>query len=133
MKGTSQVLLSSAVTLLMMIQVFGVDGSSIAASAPSDVQTKKEILFLAKIVAPLREIAREAEQLASLVERVAAEGDLGLELAKRQGAWDMDYGWGGGRFGKRGSGTSTSQSGKRYDSFGIAGRFGRSVENAEGH
>jgi len=41
--------------------------------------------------------------------------DTGVDAIKREAAWDMDYGWGGGRFGKR------------MDSLGIAGRFGRSV------
>lgn len=37
------------------------------------------------------------------------------EPKRADGAWDMDYGWGGGRFGKR------------RDRLTVAGRFGRSV------
>ena len=37
---------------------------------------------------------------------------------KRETALDVDYGWGGGRFGKR----------RMVDRLGIAGRFGRSVD-----
>jgi len=39
---------------------------------------------------------------------------------KREAALDVDYGWGGGRFGKR----------RMADRLGIAGRFGRSVDAA---
>jgi len=40
------------------------------------------------------------------------------EEQKREAALDVDYGWGGGRFGKR----------RMADRLGIAGRFGRSVD-----
>lgn len=40
-------------------------------------------------------------------------------VIKRESSLDMDYGWGGGRFGKR------------MDSLGIAGRFGRSVDRIQ--
>ena len=39
----------------------------------------------------------------------------GAEPKRTGGAWDMDYGWGGGRFGKR------------RDRLSLAGRFGRSL------
>ena len=39
---------------------------------------------------------------------------------KREAALDVDYGWGGGRFGKR----------RMADRLGIAGRFGRSVDRS---
>jgi len=39
----------------------------------------------------------------------------GSEAKRTGGAWDMDYGWGGGRFGKR------------RDRLSLAGRFGRSI------
>ena len=45
-------------------------------------------------------------------------------LLLQQGAWDMDYGWGGGRFGKRAPS-------KRYDMYGIGGRFGRDVSRVQ--
>jgi len=50
---------------------------------------------------------------------LVAAGDINEEAVKREAAWDMDYGWGGGRFGKR-----------RPDLLGMAGRFGRSVNEA---
>ena len=131
MKISVQLLLSCAAALVLVLCAVGTEGASVA---ENDVTAKKELLFLAKILAPLKELAREALELSSFVERVATDRDFAMDMTKRQGAWDMDYGWGGGRFGKRGSSTNTGgQSAKRYDSFGIAGRFGRSVDNAENH
>ena len=37
----------------------------------------------------------------------------------------LDYGWGGGRFGKR------SADKKRFDLYGSAGRFGRDVDHVD--
>jgi hypothetical protein len=52
-------------------------------------------------------------------DEVAVDGLFRLgEESKRSGAaWDMDYGWGGGRFGKR------------RDRLSLAGRFGRSIRD----
>jgi hypothetical protein len=48
---------------------------------------------------PLSRIAEELRKLTASLEKDAGAG-LDAEAEKR-GAWDMDYGWGGGRFGKR--------------------------------
>ena len=98
-------------------------------AAPATVvreSMKGEIVFLAKILGPLRQLPNKLEDIEAIIERAATDKDFVMEVAKRQGgAWDMDYGWGGGRFGKR-------DSDKRYDSFGLGGRFGRSVDHVEG-
>ena len=54
------------------------------------------------------------------------------DMKKRQGAWDMDYGWGGGRFGKRADmldyGWGGGRFGKRADMLDYGwggGRFGK--------
>ena len=52
-------------------------------------------------------------------------------LAKRQPAWDLDYGWGGGRFGKRSEGRPTRGGGKQYDMYNFGGRFGRDVSHVD--
>ncbi len=120
MKNCMACLVSAAVIVCAAIVQLGTAApvENVISRAP----TKDELVFLAKILAPLKELAMEAEDLEALVERAAKDQDFAFELAKRQGAWDMDYGYGGGRFGKR-------QSQKRYDSFGIGGRFGRSVDS----
>jgi len=81
---------------------------------------KSTTLLLTKILED-PEQARELVRLLEALEgrRRAGTGghrDTSEETRKREAAWDMDYGWGGGRFGKR------------MDSLGMAGRFGRSVE-----
>ncbi len=52
------------------------------------------------------------------------------EMAKRQGAWDMDYGWGGGRFGKRDN-SNSDLGANRYDVYDISGRFERDVAHVK--
>jgi len=99
-----------------------------APSATKDDSAEDDLLVLrlARILEPVQELARRAVALEELVEK-AASGDesASSEFVKRQGAWDQqDYGWGGGRFGKRQS------HGKRYDMYGMSGRFGRDVSRA---
>jgi hypothetical protein len=103
----------------------------ISAPATRDEESSQEIKFryLKKFVDDLRVMVDNVNKLTS--------GEISLdEMTKRQGkqsgAWDMDYGWGGGRFGKRNSGNTNSQAGaKRYDMYGMTGRFGRDVSRAE--
>ncbi|ELT92762.1 hypothetical protein CAPTEDRAFT_228037 [Capitella teleta] len=105
-----------------------------AASVSTDdsENVRNEILILAKLLRPIRQLAGRLEDLESIIERAATDREFAMEVAKRQGAaWDMDYGWGGGRFGKRDSGKRTSDSSKRYDAFGLGGRFGRSVDHVD--
>ena len=91
-----------------------------AMSAPAKRDDDQEAL--------LQNLRSLADTMESLVDRL----DSGVNLAKRQGAWDMDYGWGGGRFGKRTSGSNSQQGGaKRYDMYGLTGRFGRDVARAQ--
>ncbi|KAL3854476.1 hypothetical protein ACJMK2_013742 [Sinanodonta woodiana] len=61
------------------------------------------------ILPPLLEIIRKEDN------------SVGSIVEKRQGAWDFDYGLGGGRFGKRGS--------AEYSLGG--GRFGRDVDHVD--
>lgn len=86
--------------------------------------TDDELLVLARLLAPIRELSERAGALESLVEKAAGGDDSLFTEMKRQGAWDQDYGWGGGRFGKR------TNHGKRYDMYGMSGRFGRDVSRA---
>jgi len=78
----------------------------------------------------LAKILQDSKQITELIRLLTQhralqeggqEGLLKGEEQKREAAWDMDYGWGGGRFGKR------------MDSLGIAGRFGRSVDKRKDH
>ncbi len=55
--------------------------------------------------------------------------DLAAEVHKRQQQWEaMDYGWGGGRFGKRAGADAVP---KRYDMYGSYGRFGRDDDHVD--
>ena len=112
-------------TLLLSLTVSALAILTSALAAPSgqkeDALADEESLIFAKLLGPVRELAERAGALEILLEKAAQGDDAAFtELAKRQGAWDMDYGWGGGRFGKRGHG-------KRYDMYGMSGRFGRDV------
>jgi len=63
---------------------------------------------LARALQRYRRPARVADQ---------QDGDW-TDANKREAALDVDYGWGGGRFGKR----------RMADRLGMGGRFGRSVD-----
>ena len=90
-----------------------------------DATTDEDMLFLhklAKILEPIHDLNRRAGALEELVQKATSDSEeaASSEYQKRQGAWDqVDYGWGGGRFGKR------QTHGKRYDMYGLSGRFGR--------
>ena len=96
-----------------------------AAAAPAATNharpSKDEALFISRLVAPMRDLANRASEIEALLEEVASNG----VPEKRQGGWDMDYGWGGGRFGKR------AEAKKRYDMYGMGGRFGRDVDHID--
>jgi len=87
-----------------------------------------EMMILSKLIEPIRELSERAGQLETLVAKATNDDDMFSGPGKRQGkaAWDMDYGWGGGRFGKRNELGAGGQ-GKRYDMYGMSGRFGRDV------
>lgn len=96
-----------------------------SSSAIESDSVKGEIYILAKLLGPIRQLTNRLEDIEAIIERAATDHEFAMEVAKRQGgAWDMDYGWGGGRFGKR-------DSNKRYDAFGLGGRFGRSVDHVD--
>jgi len=99
-----------------------------APSGTKDETSDPELfLRLAKLVDPIRDLSRRAVALEELLEKATSGSDesASAEFQKRQGAWDqVDYGWGGGRFGKR------QTHGKRYDMYGMSGRFGRDVSRA---
>lgn len=111
-------------TSVLSILAACVLGVAAAAPAASDQKRpSKEQVILARLMAAIKYLAIEADDLEAFVEKATSSLDLsGVE--KRQ-AWEMDYGWGGGRFGKRGD------SQKRYDAYGIAGRFGRDVDHVD--
>ena len=115
---------TTAVTsgLLLFIAIFvpttlvGTTSLALADSSTSDI--KNEVDVLRKFSNELREMAdltRALEFSLQKTNRVTGTvgGDEMTSAEKREAAWDMDYGWGGGRFGKR------------RDSLGLAGRFGR--------
>ena len=104
---------------------------AIAAAVPAKKSDDNQrLLFLAKLLTPLRELSKRAGQLEGLISDAAQDdSQLAAELHKRQQQWEvMDYGWGGGRFGKRAMGQEAP---KRYDMYGNYGRFGRDVDHVD--
>lgn len=110
------------------------DQSTERSSAVSSSQPAASVQSLrALIISELRQLADRTRNLQEDTRRltalenyndvdddeVAVDGLFRLgEESKRSGAaWDMDYGWGGGRFGKR------------RDRLSLAGRFGRSIRD----
>jgi len=101
----------------------------VAVAAPSKEEEeegrevrKEELYLLAKLLHPNSPRAKDRANL--------SKGKAGLD--KRQGAWDMDYGWGGGRFGKRADmldyGWGGGRFGKRAEMLDYGwggGRFGK--------
>jgi len=84
--------------------------SSAAERGGEDADTDAAVEALARALQHYRRApARGADQLGA---------DWSPAAKKREAALDVDYGWGGGRFGKR----------RMADRLGIAGRFGRSVD-----
>lgn len=105
------------------VLVFFVTFFLFASASEDDPSTKTQSVHLSKVLDEIRRLSDlnrlldlEAQQVVGDGRRSASGrgGSSSLEQ-KRQASLDMDYGWGGGRFGKR------------MDNLGIAGRFGRSV------
>jgi hypothetical protein len=48
-----------------------------------------------------------------------------VRVEEKRSKWEMERGWGGGRFGKR---QQWASSGRNYDMYGMGGRFGRNVD-----
>lgn len=96
---------------------------SFAAPAASQdaAPNKDEALFLARLLRPVRDLSNQASQIEALIEDAVRKG---LPTKRQSAGWDMDYGWGGGRFGKRAES-------KRYDMYGMGGRFGRDVDHID--
>lgn len=93
---------------------------------------KQELFLLAKLLHPSK--LRQSNRASLALNDLDLEKGLGNkeEMKKRQGAWDMDYGWGGGRFGKRADmldyGWGGGRFGKRADMLDYGwggGRFGK--------
>ncbi len=122
---------------LVLLSVLAVGLLVVASAVPAKKTTESEpesdqnLMFLAKLLHPLRELARRASQLEGLVSAaMEKDSDFAAELHKRQQQWEaMDYGWGGGRFGKRAGGADAVP--KRYDMYGSYGRFGRDVDHVD--
>ena len=117
---------SIAVLSLVAVGLF-----AIAAAVPAKkADDSHQLMFLAKLLTPLRELSKRAGQLEGLISDAAQDdSQLAAELHKRQQQWEvMDYGWGGGRFGKRAMGQEAP---KRYDMYGNYGRFGRDVDHVD--
>nr|QUP52013.1 sulfakinin [Urechis unicinctus] len=119
--------ISSSTSLAIIAIIIAICACAVHAAPPPSARddvVKDDVLLIAKLMAPLQQLSRKLEEIQSYLEHTASDREFNMEMAKRQ-AWDMDYGYGGGRFGKR-----TSDD-KRYDAFGIAGRFGRSVDHVD--
>lgn len=127
---------------IVVLSLVAIGLIAVAAAVPAKKSERaaavdnRQLLFLAKLLTPLKELSKRAGQLEGLISD-AAEGDteLAAELHKRQQQWEvMDYGWGGGRFGKRAPAVG-QEAPKRYDMYGNYGRFGRDVDHvdADGH
>lgn len=112
----NRVALASMVAGLVAILACTLVLSAGTASGNIDQASKSQTVRLTKLLDEVRRLS-ELNRLIELKVQQALLGADGGSLAdqKREASWDMDYGWGGGRFGKR------------MDSLGIAGRFGRSV------
>lgn len=95
---------------------------TVQGSTIDQASSKSQTVRLTKLLDEVRRLS-ELNRLVELKVQGALLGpdggpsSLQGEQGKRETSWDMDYGWGGGRFGKR------------MDSLGIAGRFGRSVND----
>ena len=116
---------------IAVLSLMAVGLIAIAAAVPAKKSDDNQrLLFLAKLLTPLRELSKRAGQLEGLISDAAQDdSQLAAELHKRQQQWEvMDYGWGGGRFGKRAMGQEAP---KRYDMYGNYGRFGRDVDHVD--
>lgn len=126
----SSVLVSlTLVSFLVSFFVF----SSTSASGVDPPTKAQQSVRLSRVMDEIRRLSDLGRLLDLKVQQAVVGGgdgrggppmaDLGSleqqQQQKREASWDMDYGWGGGRFGKR------------MDTLGIAGRFGRSVHEDE--
>ena len=117
-----QTIISSILAVLLAICTCHVFAAPSAPSTETRKVTKQDLYVFARILQPLRNLVADANELEAVIAK-ELPNKVG-ELAKRQSAWDLDYGWGGGRFGKRGDAK------KRYDMYGFGGgRFGRDVDH----
>lgn len=99
---TCGMLVVGVLTTLAMVE----SSASERAGAGDDMETAAAVAALARALETYRRPAAD---------RLDADWTA---AKKREAALDADYGWGGGRFGKR----------RMADRLGIAGRFGRSVD-----
>lgn len=124
----SSIVIGSTLVFLVSFVYFS---STSASAGVVDPPTKTQSVRLSRVMDEIRRLSDLGRLLDLKVQQaVIGDGrgspmmpDLGSleqqQQQKREAAWDMDYGWGGGRFGKR------------MDTLGIAGRFGRSVHEDE--
>lgn len=125
MKGYSTLAFLSVVVAACCLRSSTAAPTSKAVVKPS----AEELLFLARLMAPLKELSQDVQRIQSFVEQVTRNRNMLMTgLSKRQPAWDLDYGWGGGRFGKRSERPTRA---KQYDMYNFGGRFGRDVSHVD--
>ena len=97
--------------------------------------SNNELMFLLKLISPRKNVVSYADRPRKVINPIAHDGESRQEMEdivggifKRNEKWNMDYGWGGGRYGKREAADSKISS-KRYDMYGMSGRFGRDLEH----
>jgi len=118
-----KIICSVLAVILAVCAVHAIAAPSQTADAGSKT-AKQEVYILARILQPLRQVVANAKELEEVIKELHSK--VGGDMSKRQSAWDLDYGWGGGRFGKRGDAK------KRYDMYGFGGgRFGRDVDHVD--
>jgi len=100
----SAVHVTCGLLVVVVLATVAIEESSATEPGGADVETAAAVEALARALQHYRRPAH-------LVDAAAK---------KREAALDVDYGWGGGRFGKR----------RMADRLGMAGRFGRSVDGA---
>ena len=120
---------NQSIAVLSLVAI-GLIAIAAAVPAKKSQQNDHQLMFLAKLLTPLKELSKRAGQLEGLISDAAQDDtELAAELHKRQQQWEvMDYGWGGGRFGKRAMGQEAP---KRYDMYGNYGRFGRDTDHVD--
>ena len=96
---TSSVHVTCGLLVVVVLMTVAMAESSATERDGDDVETAAAVNALARALQHYRRPAK-------------VDGDW--PAAKREAALDVDYGWGGGRFGKR----------RMSDRLGIAGRFG---------
>ena len=129
MKTCTSVALGGAVVAFCLCVVLAAPAAGQAAEKP----TRKQLLYLARLMTSLKEMSSEANGLGA----AAGAGDgerrlLAAGLLAKRGTWAAhdDYGLGGGRFGKR-TDRPVDTLNKKYDMYGTGGRFGRDVDHVD--